>query len=933
MTIQMRPPRGHHALLAVCGVSLLALTPSCLIGLEPDDAGDEAFVLQAIPTLLGRQPIGAAEVEILTTLAVTEGREAVADVLMAQPEFVTYWTQVLATDLLVDRFHATDWQQPCYGDPLLSDSLADELVDHIANDDPLTPLCFPSIPSGGGTQLRILDQSEVDVLADAAVQSGYTTDTAYAAGIPTHDNSGYPYSPTHPTYQLGAPTQETSQEGLFWDNMGAEHGADEQWYGSYPAWGFGLGTVSGEVSYNLGNCMHFNMTDVIRSSILMDRMDPIYRGYLAPMQAWPDDGMDVAENLGNTFLGAYVDRNPTCMGCHTSTYSRTDARPRNGNWDRFYPVLFWSATDSNGDPVSGTIDLEGSAFSYDCAPGDPSCCYGLWEDCAQDPPPWRYGGDGGTPVWGHVRGVFRPDIMMSGNPKQNPEADPAGMAPWGFIKECVSNDRARWDGFHVGVPADANRWAAVGEVGPADDASVLDLIREFKLGMDTLDQMTFEEPDWSWLRDLGDAQQGQADLPTCLGCHNGAGQAPPLEEVVPTLTDARLWDILKHGSGAMPNLYLNDQRALNLIAYFRDDDLSGFANRGPRQSADRNHAMLTLLAMNITNNVIEEVLGERVTLDHGHPRNYDQWFVLWGHMGTFMESGWSLQELLRSIVLSDAFGRPAPSRSSQPAYDMPIFAFPWAATAPGETPIPGSDANSVGDYVHRYSIEHLLHAVHHALGWPEPRILGMGNPDEGQDLLRVYPNRHVMRDIGRYHTDSIPGSKEVQLNHLLTWEAEIASCEKPDHVVPDEVRLATTVTGDYTESGDDWIDWIDLLVEASDQTRTLEEVVLAVKDRLHTDPSLTTDERALVSDLFGGADLAATTFDAADEPEVRAFCGVLLKSPQFMMGGFASPEVLPASPPDPIACLESECDPAVLCARYEQDAAEILGYPVDLDCL
>ena len=76
---------------------------------------------------------------------------------------------------------------------------------------------------------------------------------------------------------------------------------------------------------------------------------------------------------------------------------------------------------------------------------------------------------------------------------------------------------------------------------------------------------------------------------------------------------------------------------------------------------------------------------------------------------------------------------------------------------------------------------------------------------------------------------------------------------------------------------------------------TLKDVVEAMKDRFIGEPGIAADEAPALEALFG-APLATPAKDVQDlEARARRFCGVLLASPQFLLGGLPSGE--PASVP------------------------------------
>jgi hypothetical protein len=77
----------------------------------------------------------------------------------------------------------------------------------------------------------------------------------------------------------------------------------------------------------------FNMTDVLRSSLRLDDLSPLYLGHLFAMMAKPITGANVAalemditrrQDFGEIFEATYLHRNTVCTGCHNSQYGTTD---------------------------------------------------------------------------------------------------------------------------------------------------------------------------------------------------------------------------------------------------------------------------------------------------------------------------------------------------------------------------------------------------------------------------------------------------------------------------------------------------------------------------------------------------------------------------------------------------------------------------------
>ena len=123
-----------------------SLLASCTWLAPANDAGDVAFVVDVIPTLLGRKAHNPAEIQALVDLAALEGREAVVDLLLEQPEYVDYWSEVLIDALRVDRTGTPAQDPACYGDPLLEPGYGDELLAHLATADATVPFFLRKRP-------------------------------------------------------------------------------------------------------------------------------------------------------------------------------------------------------------------------------------------------------------------------------------------------------------------------------------------------------------------------------------------------------------------------------------------------------------------------------------------------------------------------------------------------------------------------------------------------------------------------------------------------------------------------------------------------------------------------------------------------------------------------------------------------------------------
>lgn len=157
-------------LTRVSALALCALLAVPLTGCINDDAGDVAFVKQVVPAVLGRRVNNIAELEVLTELAESAGREAVVDLLMEQPEFVDYWESVLFEKLRgLDRVGVPAEMAGCADAPLLASHVGSVAAHLVAND---ASVAYP------GREFNLRDVLRSAVVADdlrAAVYASLLT--------------------------------------------------------------------------------------------------------------------------------------------------------------------------------------------------------------------------------------------------------------------------------------------------------------------------------------------------------------------------------------------------------------------------------------------------------------------------------------------------------------------------------------------------------------------------------------------------------------------------------------------------------------------------------------------------------------------------------------------------------------------------------------
>jgi hypothetical protein len=141
-----------------------------------DDAGDPAFVHQALQRLLCRKPRGVAEIRALNDVLALHGRGVVVDLLMDQPEFVDCWVPIVADAMQIARAGDLSQRRSCVNEPqYLVDGLgnacstcdaeARSLADHIRDQAPKVTLFDPD-GNGVGNPWNLHDSVRAAILVD-----------------------------------------------------------------------------------------------------------------------------------------------------------------------------------------------------------------------------------------------------------------------------------------------------------------------------------------------------------------------------------------------------------------------------------------------------------------------------------------------------------------------------------------------------------------------------------------------------------------------------------------------------------------------------------------------------------------------------------------------------------------------------------------------
>lgn len=659
----------------------------------------------------------------------------------------------------------------------------------------------------------------------------------------------------------------------------------------------------------------FNQSDLLRSSFALDNLSPAYRAYLFAMVDKPITGNEVTaqnkrDDLGATFVRVYTDRQITCLACHTTTSSTTDARTF---WNRHFPIRGQFSTALFESPTGRPSDTVHAMLRTDVAEGGSLRPWGS-SDCgsfiAQGSVP---DDELTTPAGLPIRAYFTQDFGPRGSIWQVENLLHTGY------------DRLLSEGLRRGPPAGGSSvrctycsGASTCPSGPSTPVPPLDapgLAREND-ALGVLSSRCFFCHQTGQGGLLMDSSNFKTKLigvnslksPTNLLVSPGNAGASYLMRVLDSTTDP-----LPDGTRRMPfggsQLSAADRDKIrNWINGLAPSSgcASCTANVCETDHLPGNSAFAFLTAGRIVENTWDELMGAPLTVPNHFPRNAAQRDILWTLTETqFVPSKWSMQQLLSRVMTTDFFNRLSPSQSTGPsAYELPPSLDPWSVGDPRVPPIaltgspPGSGTpptpdpaydpetesnrprhfNSMSDGVHRYSPRSLLQSVHKALGWPAPV----------RESSFDYPDDNLRKSLGQFYRDAEPGFREIGFQGLLTWEQVHGRCQKP-----------TNHTGD---------DWIDRLVAAiptfnaanPSNRAQLRDVVLALKDRVLADASLQTtsptdlsfNESAALAAMFGIAitaepDLSSSAATDAFEQKVRDSCGILLETPQYMLAGVA----------------------------------------------
>ena len=790
------------ALVVLAGCSMLF--PS----VTPEDATNASFVRQAVPILHGRKIRGYEETKMLADLATATNRETVLRALMAQPQFIDQWSEVLVDDLHVQRegFQA---QTSCYGAPL----------------------------------------------------------------------------------RAGSPTEGIAATVL----------------GSPP------GTAAAGGAYN--------MSDLVRSALVLDNLYPLYRAHLYAHTSTNPLALDDLQRrdiLGAQFGEMYLNRQMACLTCHNSESSASGLQT---GWNRTFPIqgLFEKALFgvSTGEPTRNAYAMfRGDERFGPLSPWGVQSCGTFKTTLPNDPqnaiavfvqPQGQQFGvhklqgllNNGYQAL-KVNGLERmlpPSVQTTcdfcqancqGNTLSVEQA--ANNAPHAaevkvlFHDHCQSchggagglfiTNGADWANDLIGVPSSGKPGETLVIPGNANDSYLIKKLTG-SVGIAGVQMPAGGQPAFTaaQIQTVRDWINGLPSLSACQVCSTtDCGQAP--------------------------------------------QDLQG------------EPAFAYLVAARIVNNVWQEVFGTEVTIANYFPRHFEQRQVLWNLTEyNFLPNDWSLRDLLVRMMTSDMFNRVTPrSTAHATAYDLPPIFDPWTVFDPRVAPVtdPGYSAaanpqnhkNAMSEESYRYSARSLTNSVSNALGWPKPQRFPGG----------TYPDADLMRSIGMYFSEEQPGFQTPDFAGLLAWETVHGQCVNPNPANPDWISKVVVAINNWNPA-------------TMGGPLTVEDAAITMRDWLlgygglgaSAPQGLGQTERDALLAFFGVASLSdPLTSVTGLETKLRKLCGMHLESPQFQLSGLVETGLGPK--PRLRVCNTAECSYLQMCQAIAPAVNAQLGSGSTLLC-
>lgn len=646
-----------------------------------------------------------------------------------------------------------------------------------------------------------------------------------------------------------------------------------------------------------------NMTSVLRSAIRADDLSVAWRAHLFAFASRPLAGAaattaGIREDFAKKFLANYVERDLACTSCHNSSWSTTGEQTW---WDRTWAMPVYVERSLFGSHNGGDIDAVGAFFPGDnvftttgTAPWGLSC--GQIPTTASPESPTAPGFANATTapqgtVWdldaAFARGVWK--LSRDGLNRRSLDPVVCGSA----CLDCSAPPVPAGPG--LAELRDAAREALIGSVGSCN--------------------VGCHSSGWSGdLDDPGGWDEFLIRQQTPGGRAYIVPRHPEASELV-----RRIELPVDHAEHMPDNgTVVSDAGKAAIRAYINAlpsqqgcDGCDTTICDGAARDADGDEMFAFATAAGIVNFVFSDVFGKPLTVVNDFPRNPHELQVYSSLTNQLVyvngSGGWSLKSTLASLLTSKLFNRLPPSAADgEQPYELPLLLDPWTegdprSASPPDPPDPSIPpppprdrgpleiANAMTEGVHRHAPDTLLRSAAHSLSWTTPRRFVL--PTSG------YPTRATTESVGSFINYAQPGTDSMDFQSMLSWETAVGRCQPPT-------------------PSPDWIDSLMTRIGLEPGTYTYRQLVLAVKDRLISDPTISTsisdpsdpfdDDRPLtpagvkseaesdvLHSLYGVAtlDTPITGSGATLEDKTRLLCGALLDTPQFWLAGIARREL------------------------------------------
>lgn len=706
-------------------------------------------------------------------------------------------------------------------------------------------------------------------------------------------------------------------------------------------------SAGGSAACSGGSCGNFTMSDVLRSSIRLDDLSPAYRGYLFPLINKPPTGNEIQEHnkrsdLFKSFETVYLGRGNTCLGCHNSAWSMSGAQ---SHWNRTHPIPVLPELAVYGSNVGRLSRELESMMRTDAASGTHR--------------PWGMSGGCGS---------FSTSV---GNDTLLGPGEVAFLAgAHGKQGSVFDIDRQLRDGINEISSTGLQRSTSAQTTA---SCSVCNTCTSTTEPVPSTTQILQEQ-----------AAAAILGSPSCTGCHASnagglvmttanwkgnlvrtASGSSPLPRVKPgdaanSYLMAKLRTCTGAGCPADPAQIANGTQRMpyggpylsmvqiatveNWINGMPVDSGCGSCGGsqgmcdGVRRELDPDQAMALLVGANAVNAMWTEVMGYPLPIDNGFPRNDQQRNVLWNLTEfNFLNRHWSPREVLVSIFKFRFYNRLPPSANTGGSgYELSMLFDPWVEGDPRIPPqavdgwVPGGPApvvdasytaadhpqrhhNAMTEAVHRYSARNLFNSVARAMGWPKPkRFPGT-----------TYPSAALAGSMGQFIKDAEPGFRGTDMQGLLAWEDQLGVCAKPNPGDTDWIDrlLAARTAFDLANPADP--------ISVRDFAQTMRDWLVADGELRGTAATATTNsESQLIANLFGVTTLNTSVSSVPDlATKTRRYCGVLLKSPQFMLAGIA-PTGLGAKPRLKVCNPGDDCNYQAMCNALRPSLGSQTGHTI-----